>query len=70
MNNNDNKYPTITVIRHEEANRTALEAIGGPKKRKFGDNEGSSSNSMGPPPLPVTIVKQKSKSSPKSSPKS
>jgi len=24
-------------IRHQEANRTALEAIGGPKKRKFGE---------------------------------
>merc|ERR1719234_2015219 len=28
-------------IRHQEANRTALEAIGGPKKRKFGDVGGS-----------------------------
>merc|ERR1712180_272278 len=25
------------TIRHQEANRTALEAIGGPKKRKFGE---------------------------------
>jgi len=36
-------------IRHEEANKTALEAIGGPKKRKFGDME----SLMGPPALPV-----------------
>jgi len=36
-------------IRHEEANRTALEAIGGPKKRKFGDID----SLMGPPPIPV-----------------
>jgi len=39
-------------IRHEEANRTALEAIGGPKKRKFGDSGGPDS-AMGPPALPV-----------------
>merc|ERR1712111_322324 len=36
-------------IRHEEANKTALEAIGGPKKRKFGDMD----SLMGPPALPV-----------------
>ena len=36
-------------FRHEEANKTALEAIGGPKKRKFGDMD----NLMGPPALPV-----------------
>ena len=42
----------ITIIfRHEEANRTALEAIGGPKKRKFGDV--GSDSVMGPPALPV-----------------
>ena len=29
------------TIRHQEANRTALEAIGGPKKRKFGEVGGS-----------------------------
>merc|ERR1719190_125908 len=36
-------------IRHEEANRTALEAIGGPKKRKFGEVD----SLMGPPQIPV-----------------
>ena len=41
------------IPRHEEANRTALEAIGGPKKRKFGE---IGESSMGPPPLPVMFI--------------
>ena len=40
---------TKSFCRHEEANKTALEAIGGPKKRKFGDMD----SLMGPPALPV-----------------
>ena len=39
----------IPIFRHEEANRTALEAIGGPKKRKFGEVD----SLMGPPQIPV-----------------
>ena len=39
----------ISLFRHEEANRTALEAIGGPKKRKFGEVD----SLMGPPQIPV-----------------
>ena len=42
------KNKTI-IFRHEEANRTALEAIGGPKKRKFGEVD----TLMGPPQIPV-----------------
>jgi len=36
-------------IRHQEANRTALEAIGGPKKRKFGEIDPK----MGPSNVPL-----------------
>eukprot|EP00090_Calanus_glacialis_P028612 TRINITY_DN4592_c0_g1_i1.p1 TRINITY_DN4592_c0_g1~~TRINITY_DN4592_c0_g1_i1.p1 ORF type:complete len:770 (+),score=251.09 TRINITY_DN4592_c0_g1_i1:28-2337(+) len=36
-------------IRHQEANRTALEAIGGPKKRKFGEVDPK----MGPSNVPL-----------------
>jgi len=35
------------TIRHQEANRTALEAIGGPKKRKFGEVGGSGGAGVG-----------------------
>jgi len=35
------------TIRHQEANRTALEAIGGPKKRKFGEVGGSGGGGVG-----------------------
>merc|ERR1719317_407592 len=34
-------------IRHQEANRTALEAIGGPKKRKFGEVGGGGGGGAG-----------------------
>merc|ERR1719206_248434 len=34
-------------IRHQEANRTALEAIGGPKKRKFGEVGGGGGGGVG-----------------------
>lgn len=37
------------TIRHQEANRTALEAIGGPKKRKFGEVDPK----MGPGNVPL-----------------
>ena len=56
MTTHKTQYITHFFFRHEEANRTALEAIGGPKKRKFGDIEaGTSSSTMGSPPLPVKI---------------
>jgi len=35
------------TIRHQEANRTALEAIGGPKKRKFGEVGGGGGGGVG-----------------------
>merc|ERR1719192_1585129 len=41
------------TIRHQEANRTALEAIGGPKKRKFGEVGGSGAGGSGSSNVPV-----------------
>merc|ERR1712029_746130 len=42
------------TIRHQEANRTALEAIGGPKKRKFGEvGGGGGAGASGSSNVPV-----------------